>query len=187
MARFYRCEQCGTLQGTVSAFAEEPQECDECHHEEFEIVGPKAQGTVDRIRGNLSAGRAVRLMLGLGMFNLVVTVVFALVSPGQSLQAFTTANAVLLIGLAYGLSRHSKAAWGISLATLAVGTLAGFAVVAEKMVEGLVGVSIPVVGAQVAGLDGLLTVLLVVYSALYAWGTLNLYGGRAEFFLEAER
>ncbi|PSQ18034.1 hypothetical protein BRD00_06045 [Halobacteriales archaeon QS_8_69_26] len=177
MARFYRCTQCGTLQGTVGAFSQRPEECDECSNREFEIVGPEKVGFVARVLGNLSTARAVRIMVGLGAFSFIGTILLSLFGLSRLVLGTGGINFVVLLGLAYALTRHSMAAWWASLVVMIVGAiLAVMTVVAE--------LGVPVFGPETESVGLVLAALAVVYALVYLAVVANLVGGRDEYVAE---
>lgn len=182
MARFYRCRQCGTLQGTVGTFSSEPADCEECGHGEFEIVGPEAQGFFGRVVGNLSVARAIRLMTGLAAVSFILTILLPLVGVGQALFGFAVANLVVLVALAYGLTRHSAVVLWVATLAFGLATLGGVVVLVALVTEFALGGSVvePVTEAVTTSQSSLYVVFSVIYLAIFA----NLVGGREDYYAD---
>lgn len=182
MARFYRCRQCGSLEGSVGTFSEEPPECDQCGHEEFEIVGPERVGFFTRVIGNLGADRAVRLMTGLGALSFIITVILPIVGVGRALLAFGVANIVLTAAFAYGLTRHSAVAYWASTVVTGLATVAAVVVLVALGSGAVMEASLlpSVAGAVTTSQATLFLVFSAIYLAIFA----NLLGGRRAFFVD---
>lgn len=184
MARFYRCRQCGSLEGSVGTFSSEPEDCAQCGHHEFEIVGPEQVGFLTRVIGNLGVGRAARLMTGLAAVSFILTVLLPLVGVGQALFVFSAANLAFLLLLAYGLARKSAAVWWISAVVTGGATLAGLATGIAAGTEAVLGESVlPSVAGSVTTSQA---ALFVVFSVIYLLIFLNLVGGREKYFADLE-
>lgn len=184
MARFYRCRQCGSLEGSVGTFSGEPEECDQCGHPEFEIVGPERVGFLTRVKGNLSTARAIRLMTGLGALAFIITVILPIVGVGQTLLVFGVANIVLLGIFAYGLIRHSAVTWGIATVVTGLATVAAVVLLVGMGSEMALGESL--VPAVTEAVTTPQAILFLIFSLIYLAIFANLLGGREEFFVDRE-
>lgn len=178
MARFYRCTQCGTLEGTVGSFSSEPEECDACSNDEFEVVGPAKAGFFSRVRSDLSTARAVRIMVGLAALSFIATILLSLFGRSNLVLGAGGANFLVLLALAYGLTRHSMVAWWAGVLVLLGATvLSALTVVAE--------LGVPVFGPETETVGTVLAVLAGVYALVYLLVVANLVGGREEYFVES--
>lgn len=172
MAQHWRCTRCGTFHGRTSRFQDEPDECRECSHAEFETITSRRSGGFSLER-SLNLDAFTWMAMGMAIFN----VIFALLggfANSDPLMYSAGGSFVALLLAAYLLSNRTWAAWVYSLVVF-VGVFVLGVVVVIPEITGFfeLGSPVPVIADDV---------IFVLYGVMYVFlgliGIAMLFGGR---------
>lgn len=135
MAQHWRCSRCGTFHGRTSRFQDEPDECRECGHAEFETLGTTGGGGMGfAVSRSLNLDAFTWMAMGMAIYN----VLFALLggfANSRALMYSAGISFVAMLLVAYFLSSRSKTAWTFSLAVFIGVVIWGLVIVVPRIMQ----------------------------------------------------